>query len=91
VAITALTVLVCYIIMKNADPWKTQVADTTFANIVVAVIGFAISSFFVSLYSQGMEAIYVCYLADKAGGRDDKAPDELKDFISQAKEGSMIQ
>lgn len=49
--------------------------DTTVANIIIGIIGFAISSFFVSLYSEAMEAIYVCYLIDKdAGGADDKAP-----------------
>ena len=51
VGITALTVLVCYIIFKNADPYKTEVPDTTLANIVIGVIAFAIASFFVSLYS----------------------------------------
>jgi hypothetical protein len=91
VGITALTVLICYIILKNVDPYKTQVADTTFANIIIAVIGFAISSFFVSLYTQGMESIYVCYLSDRAGGRSNLAPEELRDFIDQVKGGgSMI-
>jgi hypothetical protein len=53
---------------------------------VVGLIGFTISSFFVSLYSQAMESISVCYLIDKdAGGGDDKCPDELKDFLEQAK------
>jgi len=86
VGITALTVLVCYIIFKNAEPYKTQVQDTTVANIIIGVIGFAISSFFVSLYSEAMEGIYNCYLIDKdAGGADDKAPEELKEFLRQAK------
>ncbi len=86
VGITALTVLVCYIIFKNADPYKTEVPDTTVANVIIGVIGFAISSFFVSLYSEAMEAIYVCYLVDKdAGGVEDKAPAELKDFLLEAK------
>ena len=54
--------------------------------IVVGLIGFTISSFFVSLYSQAMEAISVCYLIDKeAGGGEDKCPDELKDFLYEAK------
>ncbi len=90
--ITALTVLVCYIIFKNAEPFKSEVPDTTIANVVIGVIGFAISSFFVSLYSEAMEAIYVCYLIDKdAGGADDKAPSELKDFLIEAKkEGHVL-
>ena len=86
VGITALTVLVCYIIFKNAQPYKSEVPDTTIANVLIGVIGFSIASFFVSLYSEAMEAIYVCYLVDKdAGGADDKAPAELKDFLLEAK------
>lgn len=54
--------------------------------IVIALIGFTISSFFVSLYSEAMESIYVCYIADKeAGGGEDKAPEELKEFLEEAK------
>jgi hypothetical protein len=88
-----LTVLICYILLKNLEPYKSQVQDTTLANIFIAVIAFAISSFFVSLYSQGMETIYVCYLADReAGGSEDKAPPELKDFMKAAKEdGTLIE
>lgn len=75
VGITALTVLACYLIFKNAAPYNTEVPDTTFANIMIGLIAFAISSFFVSLYSEAMETIYVCYLIDKdAGGKEDKAP-----------------
>jgi hypothetical protein len=78
--------------LKNIDPYKTQVQDTTLANVFIAVIAFAISSFFVSLYSQGMETIYVCYLADReAGGSQEKAPPELKDFMAQAKEEGVIE
>jgi hypothetical protein len=35
---------------------------------VVGLIGFTISSFFVSLYAQAMEAISLCYLIDKEAG-----------------------
>lgn len=65
IGITALTVLICYIIFKNAQPYKSAVPDTTFANILIGIIAFAISSFFVSLYSEAMEAIFVCYIIDK--------------------------
>lgn len=45
-----------------------------------------------SLYSEAMEAIYVCYLIDKdAGGSEDKAPAELKEFLKEAKiEGHVL-
>lgn len=76
VAITALTVFTCYLIFKHAEPYKSEVPDTTLANIIIGLLAFAISSFFVSLYSEAMETIYVCYLIDKdAGGKEDKAPE----------------
>ena len=72
--------------VRNLEPYKTEVTDTTFLMIIVGLIGFTISSFFVSLYSQAMEAISICYLIDKeAGGGEDKCPDELKDFLYEAK------
>ena len=86
IGITALTCLIAYIILKNVEPYKSQTHDTSLTMLIVAVISFTISSFFVSLYSQAMEAISVCYLIDKqAGGGDDKCPDELKDFLLEAK------
>jgi hypothetical protein len=36
--------------------------------IVVGLIGFTVSSFFVSLYAEAMQAISVCYLIDKDAG-----------------------
>ena len=87
VGITATTVLVAYLILSNAEPYKSNAQDLTAPMVVIGVLAFAISSFFVSLYSEAMEAVYCCYLADKdAGGGEDKAPEELKDFLQEAKE-----
>lgn len=88
VGITAATCLICYIILKNAEPYKTNVTNVSVPMVVIGLLAFAISSFFVSLYSEAMEAVYVCYLADKeAGGAssEDKAPPELKEFLAEAK------
>lgn len=77
-----MTCLASYAIVKNVEPFKSEVKDTTLLMIIVGLLGFTVSSFFVSLYSQAMEAISVCYLIDKdAGGKDDKCPDELRDFL----------
>ena len=74
-----ITWLVAYAIIKNVEPYKTEVQDCSLTLIIVGLLGFIISSFFVSLYSQAMEAISVCYLIDKeAGGSTgikDKCPD----------------
>lgn len=56
--------------------------------ILTGVIAFTISSLFVSVYSDAMDAIYVSYLIDKdAGGssQEDKCPEELKNFLAEAK------
>jgi hypothetical protein len=74
------------LILSNAEPYSIDVPDVTAPMVVIAMIGFTISSFFTSLYSEAMEAIYVCYLADKeAGGGEDKAPAELLEFLEEAK------
>lgn len=86
IGITAATCAICYVILKNARPYSIDVPDVTAPMIVIGLIAFTISSFFVSLYSEAMEAVYVCYLADKeAGGGEDKAPEELKEFLEEAK------
>ena len=89
IGITAATCAICYVILKNAKPYSIDVPDTTAPMIVITLIGFTISSFFVSLYSEAMETVYVCYLADKdAGGGEDKAPEELKEFLEEAKQAN---
>lgn len=92
IGITAATCAICSVILKNASPYNVDVPDTTAPMIVVAVIAFTVSSFFASLYTEGMEAVYVCYLADKeAGGGEDKAPAELLEFLEEAKkEGHFV-
>ena len=86
--IVALTCAICYILIKNVNPFKTNITSSTLPLIVIAAIAFTISSFFVSLYSEGMSSIYVSYLADAGAGGDsegDKAPEELKEFLEAAK------
>lgn len=75
--------------MKNASPYNVDVPDTTAPMIVIGLIAFTISSFFASLYTEAMEAVYVCYLVDKeAGGGEDKAPPELLEFLEEAKKAN---
>lgn len=82
-----MTVLICNSIPKNTEPYNSKVSDTVFPNIFFALIGFAISSFFVSLYSEGMETIYICFLANHEAKGEGKLPEELKGFLLQAKSG----
>lgn len=68
IGITVLVLIIAFIIVKNVDPYKTQVNDSTFTMVVVGLIAFTISSFFVSLYSQAMDSISICYMMDKDAG-----------------------
>jgi hypothetical protein len=54
IGITSLTCIAAYAIVKNVEPYKSEVIDTTLMMIIVGLLGFTISSFFVSLYSQAM-------------------------------------
>jgi hypothetical protein len=38
--------------------------------VVVGIVAFTISSFFISIYSEAMDAIFVSYLIDKEAGGD---------------------
>ena len=91
VGITAATCFIGYLILTNAEPYKSNGSDLTAPMVVIGILAFTISSFFVSLYSEAMEAVYVCYLADKdAGGGEDKAPQELLEFLEEAKHDSHM-
>jgi hypothetical protein len=65
VGLTALVCLLAYIIVKNVQPYKTEVVDSTLTMVIVGLIAFTISSFFVSLYANAMDSISMCYLIDK--------------------------
>jgi uncharacterized protein with PQ loop repeat len=75
VGITAVTVLTIYIIIQNVDTYKNSVTDPTLLLIVVGIVAFVISCFFVSMYSEAIESIYTTYIMDiDAGGSKDNAP-----------------
>lgn len=65
--------------------YKDAIQDITLILVITGLIGFAISSFFVSVYTDSMESIYTTYLLDaEAGGKVDLCPDELRDFLAEA-------
>jgi len=81
--ITLLTVLIIYLLIQNVESYKTTVEDPTLILVIVGLVAFAISCFFISVYSDAMESIYTTYLYDvDAGGKlNDNCPEELKDFL----------
>lgn len=70
----------------------SNVGDPTLILIIVGLVAFAISCFFISVYSDAMDAIYTTYLLDleAGGGANDRCPDELQDFIHDAQDEEHI-
>lgn len=60
--------------------------------VLVGLLAFAVSCFFISVYSESIEALYVTYLMDVDAGMDGgNCPEELRDFINEAqKDEHMI-
>jgi hypothetical protein len=53
-------------------------------------MGFTISSFFVAIYSQGMESICICCLANKNHGEsEENIPNEMKEFLKEVRNKSQ--
>lgn len=90
--ITALTILAVYIIATKVERYKTSIEDPTLILVIVGLLAFAISCFFISVYSDAMESIYVTYLVDVEAGGDSKGncPDELADFLADAQKEQHI-
>jgi len=81
--ITFLTVLAIDLIIKNVETFKTSVQDSSLILFVVGFIAFTISCFFISVYSDAIDSIYMTYLVDKERGDADCPPD-LRDFLIEA-------
>lgn len=74
--ITALTVFAVYIIATKVDSYKQSIEDPTLILVVVGLLAFAVSCFFISVYTDAVESIYTTFLLDsEAGGEKGKCPD----------------
>lgn len=77
--IIALTVFIIYLMIQNISYYKTSIQDSSLLLVVVGLLSFAVSSFFVGVYSDSMESIYMTYLMDVDAGMDGgNCPDALK-------------
>ena len=90
--ITALSVFIVYLMVQNITYYRTMIQDSSLLLVVVGLLSFAVSCFFMGVYSESMEALYMTYLMDVDAGMDGgKCPPELKDFIEEAqREDHMI-
>jgi len=92
VGITALTILTIYLIGNNVDQYKVAMDDPTLLLIVIGVLAFAVSCFFISVYSDATESIYVTFCLDaEAGGQKGKCPDALADLLAESEKENHIQ
>jgi hypothetical protein len=63
-----LTVFVVYLLIQYIPKYRETVQDASLILIIVGLIAFTIASFFVSVYSDAMDSIYVTYLLDIEDG-----------------------
>jgi len=72
--ITATTCAVCYYIIESVKPFQDTVAQAWVPTVVIGFISFTIGSFFISLYTDSAQAIYLAYLAESDAGGDRYCP-----------------
>ena len=59
--------------------------------VIVGLLTFAVSCFFIGVYTESMEALYTTYLMDVDAGMDGgSCPDELRDFINEAQQEAQM-
>ena len=86
--ITFLTVFVIYLLIQYVPSYREKVHDATLILAISGLIAFTISCFFISVYSDAMDAIYTTYLLEIESGEDTKyCPAELQEFLEEAKKG----
>jgi hypothetical protein len=71
--------------VQNIGTYKSTIQDSSLLLLVVGLLSFAVSCFFMGVLSDSMEGIFMTYLMDVDAGADDgKCPPELRDFIDEA-------
>lgn len=83
--ITFLTVFIVYLLIQYVPSFREKVHDATLILAIVGLIAFTISCFFISVYSDAMDAIYTTYILEvEAGGDPKNCPAELSKFLEDA-------
>lgn len=86
--ITFLTVFVVYLLIQYIPSYREEVQDATLILVIVGLVAFTISCFFISVYSDAMDAIYTTYLLDAEDqGEATNCPKELQEFLQEAEGG----
>lgn len=72
--ITLVVSLLAYITLKFGSHYKTIVSEPIVPTLFIALTSFAIASFFVSLYKDASESIYMCFIAEADAGGSKNCP-----------------
>lgn len=84
----ACTLMICYKIYTDYDPYKTEMASTFLPLLVIFCIAWGIATIFLSVYGMAIDTILMCYLYDEKmhkGNTEGKmrAPSTLKEFFEK--------
>jgi hypothetical protein len=71
-----------YLIIRHTDTFRLSISQPIGPLVAIAVISFAVSSLFLSLYSDATEGIYISYLMEADLGSDWNCPAELKQALA---------
>ena len=73
--------------IQNITYYKTTIQDSSLLLVVIGLVAFSVSCFFMSVYSDSMEPIYMIYLMDVDAGADgSNCPEALRVFIDEAQQ-----
>jgi len=86
--VAAGTLVIGYLMINNADPWKSSIKDPLILYIVILFLGYVVGSAFMSVFGLSAQAILHCFILDeelnKSKGRDPvHTPEPLRDFLEK--------
>lgn len=79
------TVLVCYLIFTNMDPYMTEMTSTFWPLVFIFIISFTVGIIFLAVYSMAIDCILLCFLHDEedAKGKGNEKPAHCPDTLAK--------
>ena len=65
-----MTVFISYLIIGGNNYYNTSIQDASLLLVIIGLLAFTVSCFFMGIYSESMEALYMTYLLDVGAGYD---------------------
>jgi Plasma-membrane choline transporter len=81
------TEFICYFILINAEPYKTEIQSPFLPLFLILFIVYAVAQIFMFVYGLGIDSIFMCFLYDEKVSNDKGqparfCPETLKQFLS---------